>query len=69
MQCPKCGYPNLQPVTTTTTSGKDFSGGKACCGYILTGPIGLLCGFCGEGKTTKSTTYWMCPNCGHKFKA
>jgi len=38
-------------------------------GAILLEPIGILCGACGKGKTINSTTYWMCPNCGYKFKA
>lgn len=70
MQCPKCGNSyNLQAVSETETKGKDFSASKGCCGYILMGPIGILCGLCGEGKTTKTKTFWLCPNCGCKFKA
>ena len=69
MNCPKCGNTNLQAITETKTKGKDFSAGKGICGAILFGPIGLLCGLCGAGKKTKSQTYWMCPECGKKFKA
>jgi len=69
MNCPKCGNHYLQAATETNTSGKDFSASKGCCGAILFGPIGVLCGLCGEGRQTRSTTYWMCPNCGHKFRA
>ena len=34
------------------------------------GPLGLLCGSCGQGQktTTTNTTYWLCPDCGHKFR-
>ncbi len=66
--CPKCGGTNCTPIVETSTSGKDFSAGKGCCGFALLGPIGILCGSCGKGKQTKSTTYWMCPNCGNKFQ-
>lgn len=69
MQCPRCGNMNLQVSTETVSKGKDFSFGKGCCGAIILGPIGVLCGACGKGKQVKSTTYWLCPNCGNKFKA
>lgn len=69
MACPRCGNTNLQAVTETHTTGKDFSAGKGICGAILFGPIGVVCGACGGGRKTHSTTYWLCPNCGNKFKA
>ena len=63
MKCPKCGNENCQITTETSSSG------KGCCGALLLGPIGILCGACGKGKTIQSTSYWVCPNCGKKFKA
>ncbi|KIR03986.1 hypothetical protein P261_02801 [Lachnospiraceae bacterium TWA4] len=69
MICPKCGNQELQVTTETISSGKDFSAGKGICGAILLGPIGILCGACGKGRKIESTTYWLCPKCGHKFKA
>lgn len=69
MKCPKCGDDNCQIITETKTKGKDFSASKGCCGAILFGPIGILCGACGKGKTIQSTAYWVCSQCGHKFKA
>ena len=70
--CPKCGSENLQAITEMNVSshGKDFSGGKGCLGFLLFGPLGLLCGACGKGKriTTTNTTYWICHDCGHKFR-
>lgn len=68
-RCPKCGGVNCTPIVETSTSGKDFSAGKGCCGAVLLGPIGILCGACGKGKQVTSTTYWMCGNCGNKFQA
>ena len=47
MQCPKCGNTNLQIITETETKGKDFSVTKGCCGAVLFGWIGILCGACG----------------------
>lgn len=71
--CPQCGNTELQVVNETNveTKGKDFSGSKGCLGYILFGPLGVLCGSCGSGKktTTTNTTYWTCPKCGKKFRA
>ncbi len=69
MECPKCGSTNLQVITETSTKGKDFSAGKGCLGTIILGPIGLLCGACGKGKQVKTKNYWVCSECGHKFKA
>lgn len=69
MKCPKCGNENCQIVTETSSSGKDFSAGKGCCGALLLGPIGVLCGACGKGRTITSTNYWVCTTCGKKFKA
>lgn len=69
LQCPRCGQRSCTPIVETNTSGKDFSAGKGCCGFSLLGPIGILCGACGKGKQTTSTTYWMCTNCGNKFRA
>ena len=68
LHCPKCGSTNCTPVVETSTSGKDFSAGKGCCGWVILGPIGILCGACGKGKKTTSTTYWMCSGCGNKFQ-
>lgn len=34
------------------------------------GPLGILCGSCGQGQKTNSTntTHWACPDCGNKFR-
>ena len=70
--CPDCGNRDLQVTTETRTqtTGSDFSVGKGCLGYLLFGPLGILCGACGQGKqtTTTNTTYWVCPKCGKKFR-
>lgn len=67
--CPKCGSDNLVIIAETSTKGKDFDVGNACCGLLLFGPIGALCGAMGKGKETSSTTYWLCKGCGNKFRA
>ena len=70
--CPHCGGRRLQITTETDvhTSGKNYSGSKGCLGALMFGPLGLLCGSCGQGQktTTTNTTYWLCPDCGHKFR-
>lgn len=65
MKCPNCGSENVNLISNTTTRG--FKGSDACCGYILMGPLGILCGSLGSGK--KSTNeFWVCNNCGSKFQ-
>ena len=68
-RCPSCGGANCTPIVESSTSGRDFSAGKGCCGAMILGPIGILCGACGKGKQVTSTTYWICHNCGKKFQA
>jgi len=76
MKCPKCGSNNTfsQPVTETTSKGKTKGFGviKACLGFLLAGPFGILCGLCGMGKgrtKTKTTTKVIhtCQECGRTF--
>lgn len=68
MHCPRCGNKNLQMVTQqdTHSNGKNYSGGKGCLGLVLLGPLGLLCGMCGNGKQiyTTNSISWVCTNCG-----
>ena len=63
MICPKCGSENTQ--FATNTSGGGYDAGNGCCGYMLLGPLGLLCGAC--GSKTETEEFWVCNNCGHKF--
>lgn len=70
--CPHCGNRDIQATTetNTTTKGSNFSAGKGCLGYLLFGPLGILCGLCGSHQQTVSTntTYWHCSKCGKKFR-
>ena len=70
MICKKCGSPNCMLIQESETENKGFGVGKGICGYIVFGPIGILCGLCGmgEGKTT-TKHYWICNDCGRKFRA
>lgn len=57
VKCPKCGSFNLQAISDVQGKGASFW--KLCfCGLL---------GLCGTGKT-KTTHYWVCGNCGNKFK-
>lgn len=57
VKCPKCGSTDLEVVSEV--KGKGASGLKLClCG---------LFGLCGAGKTT-TVHYWVCKQCGNKFK-
>lgn len=70
--CPKCHSSDLVPITETRTdvSGGGYGVGKGCCGWILLGPFGLLCGLCGTKvkSHTRTITSWVCKDCGNKFR-
>jgi phage FluMu protein Com len=63
-RCPKCGSTNIQVVSQMKTKG--FGCGKGCCGAILLGPFGWLCGLCGMGEG-KSKITRVCAACGKQF--
>lgn len=63
MKCPNCGSEHVQ--FATHTKSKSFSLSDSCCGFILLGPLGILCGLCGASSSTKE--FWICHDCGHKF--
>ena len=67
--CPRCRSHDIMPVSEVSTKGKDFKAGDACCGFLMCGPLGLLCGATGKGKQITTNTYWMCKGCGNKFQA
>lgn len=69
MKCPKCKSENCQYIAMSETNSTGFNSGNACCGLILMGPMGLLCGLCGNETKTTTKEYWICQNCGNKFKA
>lgn len=66
IKCPKCGSDKISLVSDTQRKG--FSTRNACCGYILLGPLGFLCGSIGSNKT-KKTEYWVCGGCGNHFQS
>lgn len=68
MKCPKCESDDCEIINEVHTTGKDFSASKGICGAILLGPIGVLCGACGKGRKVHNTNYWVCNDCGRKWK-
>ena len=56
VHCPNCGSASI----TTVKKGYDAGGG--CCGAILVGPLGLLCGASDANKLSN-----VCQNCGHTW--
>lgn len=70
--CPYCQSYDLQAVSESNTnvSGGGYGLGKGCLGWLVLGPLGLLCGLCGHRVKSQSTTrhYWICKSCGRKFR-
>jgi hypothetical protein len=54
--CPKCKSKQVH------AEKKGFSGGKACCGALIAGPLGLLCGTHKQNKVILT-----CLNCKHSW--
>ena len=69
VRCPNCQSVNLQTIVESNTTGKGgFSAFDGCLGYLLMGPLGLLCGSRKTKIKTTNTTFFMCMDCGNKFK-
>lgn len=56
VRCPKCG------CTQLSAQKKGMSGENACCGALLLGPLGVLCGLQGANKVIVT-----CLKCGHQW--
>lgn len=69
--CPHCGAPlsDCTPIskTTVTSSGGGYGIFSGCCGMVLLGPLGLLCGLRKQNITSSSQTWWVCRKCGKEF--
>jgi DNA-directed RNA polymerase subunit RPC12/RpoP len=57
LRCPKCGSSNI------FVAKKGYSASNGCCGAVMFGPLGLLCGASGANKLEKT-----CLDCKKKFK-
>ena len=62
--CPSCESKHVQVVIEGHTLG--YNAGNGCCGALLFGPLGLLCGACGMGGKHQNAKR-MCLKCGKKF--
>ncbi len=56
-KCPKCGS------TSVHGSNRGYSAGSGCCGGLMLGPLGLLCGQVGAGAVRVN-----CLNCGTSWE-
>lgn len=68
--CPNCGAPfaDCVPLVKTTISGSGgYSLFSGCCGTVLLGPLGILCGLRKQRLTTSNKTWWACRRCGKEF--
>ena len=69
MKCPRCGSEHLQVITESEGNVQGYGFGKGCLGRLILGPIGWMCGLCGAGKQRyRSKSYWICNQCGNKFR-
>lgn len=69
MRCPSCGSEQCHIIEEVESHQKGFGFFKGCCGYLILGPIGWLCGLCGMGKGhTSRRAFWICNHCGKKFR-
>lgn len=69
--CPNCGTPleGCAPIVKTIvkSSGGGYGLFSGCCGTILLGPLGLLCGLRKQNITSSNQTWWVCRKCGKEF--
>lgn len=68
--CPHCGapYSNCVPLVKSELSGSGgYSLFSGCCGTVLLGPLGLLCGLRRQSFSTSNQTWWACRRCGKEF--
>lgn len=69
--CPQCGAPLSDCTPVSKTSVKSSGGGyglfSGCCGLVLLGPLGLLCGVKKQNITSSNQTWWVCRRCGKEF--
>ena len=61
IRCPRC---DSEKIYLLTRESSGFDGSNACCGYVLFGPLGLLCGLATDRE---SETTRKCRNCGYEF--
>lgn len=58
LHCPECGGTSLAPVVESTNEG----------GVAVSSPLTRRVGVTSYSNTTTHRNYWMCQDCGHKFR-
>lgn len=58
LHCPECGSTSLSPVVESTSNG----------GVAISTPFTKRVGITSYGSTTTHRNYWICQDCGHKFR-
>ncbi len=58
VSCPQCGSSQF------AATNKGYGAGAGCLGFLIAGPLGLLCGCCGQNDI-----FVTCLACGHRWKA
>lgn len=68
IHCPKCKSKKIQALTETDVKG-GYRAGRGCLGYLIFGPLGFLCGACGQKAkiSTINHSSFICMECGRKF--
>ena len=68
IHCPKCKSEKIQALTETNVQG-GYRVGRGCLGWLLFGPLGLLCGALGKKArvSSENNTIFICMECGFKF--
>ena len=67
MRCPYCGSNSITSIIDKNTINNNFDSLGACCGILLFGWPGLLCGLCDTGSKTSTKTTNVCNDCGRRF--
>lgn len=67
MKCPKCGNNYCDIISSSKSTGTDYSICLGLLGEMLFGTAGFVCGM-SDSYNTDAEAYWVCKKCGHKFK-
>lgn len=68
VHCPRCKSKKIQALLKSDVKG-GYRVGRGCLGWLLFGPLGLLCGAIGKKSkvTVINETMFVCTECGFGF--
>lgn len=68
IHCPRCKSRKIQALAVSDIHG-GYRVGRGCLGWLLLGPLGLLCGAFGKKSRISITnnTSFVCMECGFRF--